>query len=89
MSLFLVKMSGATPGVLNFNYKQFVGKHVPNISLPKVPTFEEAGLDEDMLELTPLSRSVRSHILKSLILKAKVLQEIIPHTLLEIKCVKV
>lgn len=56
MSLFLVKMSGTTPGVLNFNYKQLVGEHVPNVSLPKVPTFEEASLDEDMLELTPLSR---------------------------------
>lgn len=69
----------ATPSVLKFNYNLFVGKHVDDIVIHTVDDIDETnlGIDDNMLYVAPLSRLVRSHILKVLIHEVKALQEII------------
>lgn len=64
---------------MNFNYKLFGGKHVPDISLYIVRTVDKSNhvIDEYMLDVAPLSRIARSHIHKTLIHEVNVLQEII------------
>lgn len=49
-SIFSVKNDDISLGLLNFNYKLFVGKRVSGISLPNVLIIDESGLfgDEDM-----------------------------------------
>lgn len=78
---------GVISEVMNFNYKLFGGKHVPDISLHNVRTVDKSNqvVDEDMLDVAPLSRIARSHIHKTPIHEVNVLQEII----LENMCVKV
>lgn len=70
---------GVTPSVLNFNYKLFVEKHVIDIVIHTITAIDETslGIDKDMLNVTPLPRSMRSNILKVLIHKAKAMYEII------------
>ncbi|CAI8594081.1 unnamed protein product [Vicia faba] len=77
--IYGVKNDGIAFALLNFNCKLFAGKNDPDISLPNVPAIDESNLvgDEDMLNMEPVSGLMKSHILKTLIHKAKVLQEII------------
>lgn len=71
--------SGVALGLLNFNYKFLIGKYVPNITPLNVTSIDESSLvvDEDMIDVTHMSRPVRKYILKELIHEVKALQKII------------
>lgn len=80
---------GVVPSVLNFSYKFLVKKHVSDIVLPVISLIGKTGLDfdEEMINIDPLSRPVRSHFLNALIHEAKSLQEIItPSTTRKTMC---
>lgn len=70
---------GVDLSLLNFNYNLFVGKYAPYIMLPNVTGIDESDLaiDKNILDVTPMYRPMRSHILKALLYEAKGLEKII------------
>lgn len=63
--------------MLKFNYKLFVGKHVDIVIYIVFIDGISLNMDKDMLDVTPLFKLVRSHILKALIHEANAMKEII------------
>ena len=53
---------GIAHGLLNFNYKLFIGKYVIDYSFPNVVVIDEFGLssDENMLNVAPMFGPVKS-----------------------------
>lgn len=76
---------GVPPSLLNFNYKLFIRKHVPDIVLSNIPHFDEHGLaaGENFLDVSPTYGHVISHLLKVLMQESKVLQEIISTSIIK------
>lgn len=64
---------------MNFNYKLFAGKHVIDIVLPNILNSDESNIaiGENMIDVFPMLRPIRNHILKVLMQEANALQEII------------
>lgn len=64
-----VKNGGISHELTNFNYKLFIMKHVPRISLPHVFVIDESSLvgKTELLNVVPMVGTLKSHVLKTFI----------------------